>query len=220
MELLEGIETRQSWRAFKATPIPKDILRRICRAAANSPSYTNTQPWEVAVVTGKKRTELSKILYDLTDANTPPNPDFPRARDWPPELEKRAREHGAGRFQAAGVARDNEQQRKELQLRNFEFYGAPCAIFLFLDKALGQWSIYDMGLFTQNLILAAHSFGLGSCPQAGLANYPDAVRRCLGIAASKRLLIGISMGYPDPEAPINTYRSQKVTPDTFVRWYT
>ena len=210
MELLEGIATRRSWRAFKATPIPEEILRKICQAAGNSPSFTNTQPWEVAVVTGEKRTELGKILYHLAESDAPANRDIPSTGDWPPELEKRAREHGARRFEAAGIARDNKQQRKEFGLLNFDFFGAPCAIFLFLDKTLGEWSTFDVGLFAQNLILAAHSFGVGSCLQAGLANYPEAVRQYLGIPESKRLVIGISLGYPDPEASINTYLSQTI----------
>ena len=219
MELLEGMKTRKSWRAFKATPIPEEMLRKVFQVAGNSPSYTNTQPWEVAVVTGKRKEELSKLLYNLSDSATPTNPDFPPAGNWPPELEKRGREHGAKRFEAAGVARDNQQQRKKFGLRNFEFYGAPCAIFLFLDRALGQWSVFDTGLFAQNLILSAHSFGLGSCLQVALVGYPDAVRQYLEIPKSKRLLIGISIGYPDPEAKINTYRAEKIGLDAFVQWY-
>ena len=218
MELLAGIETRRSWRAFKPTPIPAEILKRILQAASNSPSYTNTQPWEVAAVTGKKRAELSKILYHLAESGVATNSDIPAAGSWPPELEKRAREHGARRFQALGIERENEQQRKELRLLNYEFYGAPCALFLFLDSTLGSYSMFDLGLFAQSVSLAAHSFGLGSCLQVALVGYPDAVRQFLGIAKTKRLIIGMSMGYPAPEAKINTYRSEKIGLDTFVQW--
>ncbi|MBI4283073.1 MAG: nitroreductase [Chloroflexi bacterium] len=219
MELLEGIETRRSWRAFKATPIPAETLRKVLQAAGNSPSYTNTQPWEVAVVTGKKKEELSKILYNLAKSEVRGNPDIPPQRGWPPELERRAREHGARRFKALGVERDDAQQRNELRLMNFEFYGAPCALFFFLDSALGEWSVFDSGLFAQSVILAAHSFGLGCCLQVALNGYPDAVREFLGMPKTKRLLIGMSMGYPAPEAKINSYRSEKVGLDDFVKWY-
>ncbi len=220
MELLEGIETRRSIRAFKSTPIPQETIRRLLQAASKSPSYTNTQPWEVAVVCGKKRDELSKILYNLANSDVPPNPDIPAPQNWPPELEKRAREHSARRFKAAGIEREDQQARKALSLANFEFYGAPCALFLFIDSTLGSWSIFDMGLFAHGIILAAHSFGLGSCLQAALTRYPDAVRQFLGIPKTKRLILGISMGYPEPEARINTYRSDRAGLDAFVRWYT
>jgi nitroreductase len=102
---------------------------------------------------------------------------------------------------------------------NFEFYGAPCAVFLFIDQSLGPWSIFDMGLFAQNLILAAHALGLGTCLQASVTNYADAIRQFLGIPESKQLIIGISIGYPDPDAKLNTYRAIKLKPEEFVKWY-
>lgn len=219
MELLEGITTRRSCRAFKSDPIPKETMERILEAAVRSPSYTNTQPWEVVVVSGKKKDELGKIIYEMAEADVLANPDSPAPKDWPPELDKRAKEHGARRFRALGIERENEQQRKELRLLNFKFYGAPCVIFLFMDRTLTSWSIFDMGLFAQSLILAAHSLGLGSCLQASIAGYPDAVRDFLGIPKTKLLMLGISIGYPDLEAPINTYQSSRASLKDFVRWY-
>ncbi len=106
-----------------------------------------------------------------------------------------------------------------MRLLNFEFYGAPCVLFLFMDSTLGFWSIYDIGAFAQSIILAAHALGVESCLQASVAGYPDAVRKFLNIPKTKKLVIGISMGYPDLEAKINTYHSQRVGLDAFVQWY-
>ena len=219
MELLQGIETRRSCRAFKSTPVPKETIERIMMVASNSPSYTNTQPWEVMVVTGQKKDMLSKVLCEKARSEVPPNSDLSLPKVWPPELDRRAKEHGTRRFRALGIERENEQQRKELRLMNFRFYGAPCVIFLFVDSTLTSWSIFDMGLFAQTLILTAHSFGLGSCLQASITNYPDAVREFLGIPETKLLVLGISMGYPDLEAPINTYKSTRISTSEFVHWY-
>jgi nitroreductase len=219
MELLQGIETRRSCRAFKSTPVPKETIERIMRVASNSPSYTNTQPWEVMVITGQKKDMLSKILYEKAISDVPPNPDLSLPKVWPPALDRRAKEHGTRRFRALGIERENERQRKELRLMNFRFYRAPCVIFLFIDTTLTSWSIFDMGLFAQTLILTAHSFGLGSCLQASITNYPDAVREFLRIPETKLLVLGISMGYPDLEAPINTYKSTRISTNEFVRWY-
>ncbi len=219
MELLEGIATRRSFRAFKSTPIPRETMESILETPGKSPSYTNTQPWEVAVVSGKRKDELSRILWEMAESDVPSNPDLPTPKDWPPELDRRAKEHGARRFKALGIERENEQQRKELRLLNFKFYGAPCVLFLFMDRILTSWSIFDMGLFTQSLILTAHSFGLGSCLQASIAGYPDTVREFLGIPKTKLLVLGISIGYADLEAPINAYQSSRVSPKDFVRWY-
>jgi nitroreductase len=218
MELLEGIETRRSTRGFKPTPVPRDTIGRILAAASRSPSYTNTQPWEVAIACGKKAQELRQRLVALVKAGTPGNPDIPSVANWPPALEERSKVHAARRFATLGIDRANEAQRKEMRLTNIGFYGAPCVIYLMMDKTLGLWSMFDMGLFTQSLALAAHSFGLGTCIQGVLTHYPDAVREILSIPAMKLLIVGVSLGYPDPEAKLNVYRSQRVGPEEFATW--
>ncbi len=219
MELLEGIETRRSFRGFKSTPIPREVMAKVLKAAGNSPSYTNTQPWEVAVVCGKKKDELSKVLYDLASAKAPTSPDLPLPTTWPPEMEERSREHGVRRLKILGVEREDKEGREKLRLMNYEFYGAPCAIFLFTDRTLGPWSIFDMGLFAQNLILAAHSLGVESCLQASVTIYSDAVREFLGVPKTRQLVVCISIGYPDNEAKLNSYRAIKQKPEEFTKWY-
>jgi nitroreductase len=219
MEILEGINTRQSVRGFKPDPIARDVLDKILQAAGNSPSYTNTQPWEVVMVTGKKKDELGLKLLELARAKAPTHPDLPIPKGWPAALQERSREHGARRLATLGVAREDEEGREKLRLMNFDFYGAPCAAFLFMDGSLGEWSIFDMGLFAQSLILAAHSFGVESCLQASVTNYAPEIKKFLGIGESKKLVICISLGYPDKKAKLNAYRSHKQKPDEFTRWY-
>jgi nitroreductase len=219
MELLEGIGTRKSIRGFKPTPIPDGVMNKVLQAVANSPSYTNTQPWELAVVCGKKRDDLSKIIHDLAKAKAPTKPDLPMPTAWPPEMEARSREHGARRLNTLGIAREDEVGRENLRLMNYEFYGAPCAIFLFADRSLGAWSIFDMGLCAQSLILAAHGLGLGTVLQASVTNYADAIRKFLGIAESKQLVLCISIGYADEKAKLNEYRALKRKPEEFTKWY-
>jgi nitroreductase len=219
MELLDGIRTRRSLRAYKSTPIPADLIKTVLSAAGKSPSYTNTQPWEVAVVSGARKDELSRILTRLAESSEPSRPDIPMPTAWPTELDRRSRDHGARRFKALGIERENEQQRSDLRMMNFRFYGAPAVIFLFIDSSLSQWSVFDAGLFAQTLCLAAHSVGLGTCLQAALASYPDAVRNFLDIPKTKRLVIGISIGFPDFEARINSYESTRIVLEDFVRQY-
>ncbi len=219
MEILKGIKTRQSIRAFKRNRISRDVMQKVLQAVSNTPSYTNTQPWEVVVVSGKKKDELGHKLLELARAKAPTNRDLPMPKGWPPALEERSREHGARRLGTLGVARDDEEGREKLRLMNYEFYGAPCAVFLFIDGSLGEWSIFDMGLFAQNLILAAHSLGVGSCLQASVTDYAPEIKKFLGIAESKKLVICISLGYPNEKAKLNTYRSHKQKPDEFTKWY-
>jgi len=219
METLEAIESRKSVRAFKTDPIPAHVLNKILQAASASPSYTNTQPWEVAVVSGKRRDELAEKLLGLARAKAPASPGLPVPKTWPAGMDERSREHGARRLGTLGLARDDAEGRERLRLMNFEFYGAPCALFLFMDGSLGEWSIFDMGLFAQTLILAAHSLGVESCLQASVTGYAPEIKKFLGVAEGKKLVIGISLGYPDDKAVLNTYRSIKQNADAFTRQY-
>ena len=218
MEVLEGIKTRRSTRGFKPDPVPKDVINRILEAVSNTPSYTNTQPWEVVVVSGKKKDELSRVIFDLAKAKAPTGPDLPMPKDWPTEHGKRSGEHGARRLATLGIDRGDEEGRQKLNLMNYEFYGAPCAAFLFIDGSLGEWSIFDMGLFAQNLILAAHALGVESVLQASVTNYAPQIKKFLGVAESKKLIICISLGYPDDKAKLNAYRSIKQKAAEFTRW--
>jgi len=219
MNLIEAIENRRSIRAFKPDPIPDEILKKILKTARMSPSYTNTQPWEVAVVSGKIKDELSRELYKIVSSDTPITPDISKPLVWPEELERRSKEHGERRFKVLGIGREDTEKRKNLRLLNFKFYGAPAVLFIFMDKNLGEWSIMDIGMFAQTIMLSALEYGLGTCPQAALTDYPHIVKKYLNIPESKRLVLGISIGYPDNEALINTYRSNRVEMDEFVKWY-
>jgi nitroreductase len=219
MEILAAIDNRRSVRAFKSDPVPGDIMNRILQAASASPSYTNTQPWEVVVVSGRKRDELAEKLVSLARAKAPTHPDLPLPKAWPAALEERTRVHGARRLDTLGMAREDAEGREKLRLMNFEFYGAPCAAFLFMDGSLGEWSVFDMGIFAQNLILAAHALGVESCLQASVTAYAPEIKKCLAVEEGKKLVIGIALGYPDDTAVLNTYRSIKQSPDAFTRRY-
>ena len=197
MEILEGIKTRRSIRGFNPNPITREVMEKILQAASNSPSYTNTQPWEVVVVSGKKKDVLGRKLLELATVNAPTSSDLPMPKTWPSALEERSQEHGARRLSTLGVARQDQDGRERLRLMNFEFYGAPCAVFFFMDGSLGEWLIFDMGLFAQNLILAAHSLGVGSCLQASVTHYASEIKKFFFISESKKLGICISLGYPD-----------------------
>jgi len=219
MEAYDSIKKRKSIRGFKDEPIKKEILKKIIEAARNSPSYANTQPWEMVIIGGTKIKELTSELLKLEKERVSACPDIPFPHTWPREMEKRLKEHGVRRFDALGIDHNNKEEKEKLRLMNYKFYGAPYAIFLFMDESLGEWSLFDMGLFTQNLILAANSLGVGSCIQASVTQFAKEIKRFLHIPPNKKLVVCISIGYPDPEAEINTYRSRKKDLDEFVYWF-
>ena len=112
METLKAIETRRSIRSFEPDPIPDDVMNKILQAGSTSPSYTNTQPWEVVVVSGKKKNELSEKLLNLAKAKAPTCPDLPIPKGWPTAMDERSREHGARRLDTLGLARDDKREEK------------------------------------------------------------------------------------------------------------
>ncbi len=219
MDIIEGLLSRRSTRAFKPDPVSRALIEKILSAALRSPSYMNTQPWEPAVVTGKRLGALSRTLLDLADHDAPCSSDMPLPPPWPPALEQRLLDHAARRAGHIGIDLADPKARKELRINNFKFYGAPCVIFLFQDRSLGPWSILDAGIFVQSLLLAAHGSGLGAVPQGLLADYPEVVRRFLSVPDSKRLLLGVSLGYADPAAAINSYQSRRADLGELVTWH-
>ena len=101
---------------------------------------------------------------------------------------------------------------------NFRFYNAPHALYLFQDASLPLWSLFDLGLFAQSLMLAAHARGVGTVPQAFATDYARQVKDFLGIPGTKRLVLGISVGYPDRESPANALRTDRIPAEEIVTW--
>ncbi|MDP2167750.1 MAG: nitroreductase [Thermodesulfovibrionales bacterium] len=218
MDALECIRTRMSIRKFKPEPVPKDVLSDVIGTALRSPSYKNSQPWEVAVVSGRKKEEMSELLVGLLDKGAGLEPDIPEPASWPADIGQRINAHMGARGQAMGIDLSDPALRKKAKAANFRFYGAPHGIFLYQDSSLNEWSIFDMGLFAQSLLLSAHAHGLGTVPQAFLTDYSKEIKEFLGIPHGKRLIIGISIGYPDMEDKANSYRSTRLGTSGVIRW--
>jgi nitroreductase len=218
MDAIECIKTRISIRKFKPEPVSLEILKTIVDTAKWSPSYKNTQPWEVVVVSGQKKEELSKLLVELLEKGTKPAPDISEPLSWPPVIEARITALLKKRSELTGVDMFSLEALKRAKMANFHFYGAPHGIFLFQDSSLPTWSFFDIGLFAQSLMLAATAHGLGTVPQAFLTDYAKNVKQFLGIPESKRLVLGISIGYPDLESPINEFRTDRVETDEILRF--
>ncbi len=219
MEFFQCIEGRRSLRAFVPKDVEKGVLEKILRAANRSPSFMNTQPWEVFFVAGEKKDSLVKRLLEQSSAGNPQRPDLPLLKEWPEALDRRSKEHRLRRFKALGIDPENKEQVRESFIRNFHFFDAPCVSIIGMDKSLGSWSVFDLGLFVHGFLLAIQAEGLGACAQAMPITYPDAIRKELDIPESICLALAISLGYPDEAAAVNQYNSTRRELDEFVKWY-
>jgi nitroreductase len=198
-----------SIRGFKDDPVPEDVLKNIIATATWSPSYKNSQPWEVMVVSGAKKEGLSAMLVELLESGAEPCPDLAAPESWPEAEQARINHLFARRKEATGIDLTAPEMVIKAKKVNFRFYGAPHAIFLYQDASLSQWSLFDLGLFAQSLMLAAHANGIGTVPQAFTTDYAQNVKNYLGIAQEKRLVLGLSVGYPDMDAPANGLRTDR-----------
>jgi nitroreductase len=218
MDIVEAIKERRSIRAFKSDPVSLDLIREIVEQALRAPSWANTQPWELAIVTGKQLEEIEKGFLERGDQK--PNPDIARPYDFP--------EPYISRLMALPFRRQMPS-KEDLALRriqNFKHFGAPAVIYLLVgrsffyqSKGINVWSLYDCGAMVQNIMLLATHYGLGTIAQAQAVVYADIVRKVLNIPQSKLIALGIAIGYPDWDNPINQSRTEREPLAEVASWY-
>ena len=218
MDALECITTRKSIRRFKPDLLPREVLMEVIDIAKWSPSYKNSQPWEAVICSGAKKETLSKMLLELLSKDALPCPDVAAPQSWPPAEAARIEDHFKHRSVSIGVDLGDPDHIKKVRKENYLFYGAPHVIYLFQDADLSLWSLFDLGLFAQNIMLAAHAKGLGTVAQAFATDYAKEIKRFLAIPDTKRLILGMPIGYPDTESEEYTFRSHRAETDVFVHW--
>lgn len=220
MDAIECILARRSVRKFLSDRVPKEKLMEVVETALRSPSYKNSQPWELVIVSGPKKEELTNLLTALIEKNTPIAPDIPEPVLWPADIEERMKESARRRAEAMGHDRKAPapDALKRAKLSNSRFYGAPHGLFFHQDASLSQWSIFDMGAFAQTLMLAANAKGLATVPQAYLCDYSSQVKDFLGIPAKNRLVLGMSIGYADLSDKGAAFRTIRRNADEMARW--
>ncbi|MEJ5330498.1 MAG: nitroreductase [Desulfobaccales bacterium] len=219
MEVRDALTTRRSIRAFLSTPVPREVILAILEAARWSPSWGNTQPWELAVVGGETWRRLAEALVERFARKVPPTPDVPMPETFPDEYRARYMACAAGLFGSMGIAREDKERRWAHLIHMTRAYGAPVVIFvLFRGDLPVPYTMFDLGAITHAIALAAHAQGLGTCIEAQLAHYPDLVREHLNLDPTHRLVVGIALGYPDPAAPANAFRTTREPLENFVRF--
>ncbi len=222
MDVLTALKERRSTRQFKPDPVPPELLAQCLDEARWAPSWSNTQPYRVAVATGALRDRLSAELGALYDEGMAlqrsgpvrkllalakgrvPKGDYHVPREYPADLQPARRASGFGLYGVLGIAREDRAARERQMRRNYEFFGAPVALFLFAHAGLGVYSTLDAGVFLQSFMLACHAHRLGTCAQGALAVWSKPVREAFAVPPYYRLLVGCSVGYP-ADAPVNAF---------------
>jgi len=219
MDTLQSIKSRQSIRAFLKKPVKISLIHTILETARFAPSGVNTQPWEVVVVTKEYIQQIGDAIIAARNANVNENPDYHYyPTEWAEPYKSRRKACGLALYTSLQITMQDTEKRKIQWYRNYYFFGAPIGLLFFLDAKLEKGSWIDMGMFIQNVMLAAKSLGLETCPQAALAEYPDIVRKIVGVPKEKALLCGMALGYADYTHPVNQYRTARESVETFTHF--
>jgi nitroreductase len=206
--------SRRSTRDFLTTPIPPEVLRSALTDGLTAPSWSNTRPFKIAIAEGEQRDRISaKLVARLRESVEKPlmgaDPDYTHEIPYPPGLVERSQRVGRGNYDTLGIDRGDSAARFRFLERNYEFFGAPTALFFFTHRGLDQFGTLDLGLFIEAMMLSAKAQGLGSCAQGYLGNYPDIIREEFDIDDEYALVCGMSIGYPS-DHPINSWQAERL----------
>ena len=220
MDVLEAMRSRKSIRGFKPDPVNREVIEEILEVACRAPSALNLQPWEFVVFTGDALRQVGLENVECLRTGAPlelevAESGFPRDsvfRQRQVELAKQL-------FRRMGIQREDQEKRAEWMELGFRYFDAPYAIIIVSDRSLsGEGPLLDMGAVMQNICLAAWEYGLGTCIARQGVFYPEVLRKVGGIPESKRIVIAISIGYPDWDFPANKAETDRERAADITTW--
>lgn len=216
----EALISRRSVRRFLPDAIPRETIERILAGAAYAPSGHNIQPWNVYVVTGATRDQVSKSVLDAIAAGEPKDEEFDYYPvEWFEPYLGRRRAVGFGLYETLGIKREDKERRVAQMLENFKFFGAPAGLFVTFHRNLSTGTFMDVGMFIENILIGARGEGLHTCGQVAWCEYHKVIRPILGIPDEEMFVCGISLGHEDTSAPENSLRVEKLAPGDFTTWF-
>ena len=220
IDVLEDLmAARYSCRAYKPEQLSRDIIARILTAAQKTASWCNSQPWQVTITSGEETQKFRDVLYPVAASGAPNAGDFPFPREYKGVYLDRRRESGFQLYNTLGIERGDRAAYAKQAMQNFNFFGAPHVAIITTDEALGVYGAVDCGGYVTSFMLAAQALGVATVPQAALAFHSDVLRKHFGFSDDRRVVCGISFGYPDSDNIVNGYRTNRAALDavaTFV----
>lgn len=222
LSIIEALLKRKSVRAYLDKPVSRADIETILNYARCAPSGTNTQPWDVAVVSGQIKQQLDAALLQQFSNCTPKQMDYNYypVNHLPPHLNARRIVCGLQMYSALNINREDKQERILQWSKNYSAFGAPVALYFFADSTLEKGSFIDYGMFLQSIMLMATAMGLATCPQAALAEQPQIVKSFLGRERDDVVLVcGMALGYEDTSSPVNSYRTPREEVSAFTKFY-
>jgi nitroreductase len=212
MDVFEAVDSRIACRWFLDKPVAPSVVRELIGRAARAASGGNLQPWQVYALSGSPLVELKRQVAENIAGRDPRHDDaeypiYPKTM-WEP-YKSRREEHGVQLYGALGIAKDDAAGRLAQHKRNFEFFNAPVALFISIDRKLGPGQWADLGGFIHALAFLARGYGLDTCPQESWARMYHIVGPFVGMPAEQMLFCAVAIGYGDHAHPANSFRSPR-----------
>jgi nitroreductase len=215
----EAIAKRRSTRAFLEKTVDTALLRDILVQAARAPSGGNLQPWKIHLVVGQRLVDLKQMMAERTSDSFQEGAldydVYPKSLGEP--YRTRRFKAGEDMYRLLGIGAEQKAARVQRFRDNFQLFGAPAAIFCFIDRDMGRPQWVDLGMYLQTVMLLLKSNGLDSCPQESWSLFPKTVSNFLDVREDEMLFCGMAIGYADPDAPVNALVTERAAPDEFIR---
>ncbi len=217
-----AIETRHSMRAFLPQAVSRQTIEDILRVASRAPSGTNTQPWQVHVLTGAALDRLKTLVqaaYNDPGERALHNEEYAYyPTEWISPYIDRRRKVGWDLYGLLGLTKTDKTGMQAQHARNFGFFDAPVGLIFSIDRIMQQGSWLDYGMFLQNIMVAARARGLHTCPQAAWTQYHRLITQELGLGPQQMIVCGMALGHADPSAIENTLVTEREPVAGFTRF--
>jgi nitroreductase len=218
MEFETVLRGRRSIRAYTPAPVSDELIEEILDAARWSPSWRNTQAWNIWVVKGEALARFKARFHAAVERDEPAAPDLVPTVDWPAACSARTRELMQARTATLAAAGEDTDPAAALA-RMADLFGAPCLLVFGIEECLNEaYACLDTGLLVQSVCLAAHDRGLGTCIIATIVRYPQLLRELLPGSEDKRFVVGVALGHADIDAPNNRFVRSRAGLGELVTW--
>jgi nitroreductase len=174
MDVFEAIHNRRSLGKVKSDSVDKALIEKLLEAAIWAPNHYYTEPWRFFVLTGEGRRPLGRVLAEIAAEKM----DDP-------------------------YTQANQEKLQKAEQKPFR---APVVIVAAVvpsgdPKVIPLEEIGAVNCAIQNMLLAAHSLGLGAMWRTGEPAYHSKMKKLFGLRAQDEVLGFIYAGYPDTTGP-------------------
>ena len=222
MDVFEAVDSRIACRHFFDKPVDLKIVKDLIVKAQRAASGGNLQSWNVYALTGKPLADF-KAVVQARIAHEDPRHTKSEYQIYPEPMfgayKERRDEHGVQLYGSLGIDRNDPAGRLTQYKKNFEFFGAPVALFITIDRRLGPGQWADLGGYINSLAVLARGYGLDTCPQEAWARLYDTVSDFLKLPDNEMLFCAVSIGYGDRKHKANDFRSPRAALSEFCKFY-